>query len=123
MLAAAGLVAIATGLFAIVTGTAGMPGEIEPNATVESELRYFAAFWVAFGAVALLTARRAAGATTVVRGLALAMFAGGLGRALAWIAEGRPDSLFVVLMVIELAGPPLVVVWQSRVARAAAERG
>ncbi len=80
LLTTVGLVAMATGAFALVTGSSGMPGEIEANATVESELRYFAAFWIAYGAVAFRTASRVATATTAVRALALAMFIGGVGR-------------------------------------------
>lgn len=118
LLTTIGLVAMATGAFALVTGTSGMPGEIEANATVESELRYFAAFWIAYGAVAFRTAPRVATATTAVRALALAMFIGGVGRALAWIDVGRPHAVFVALMVIELVLPALLVIWQQRVARA-----
>ena len=117
LLRVVGLVAILTGVFAILTGAAGMPGDVDADPSAESELRYFAAFWVAYGVVALLTAPRVATATAAVRGLALAMFVGGLGRAIAWIAVGRPHGLFVALMAIELTGPPLVVSWQSRVAR------
>ena len=118
LLTTVGLVAMATGVFALVTGSGGMPGKIEADATVESELRYFAAFWIAYGAIAFRTAPRVATATTAVRVLALAMFIGGLGRALAWIDVGRPHGLMVVLMVIELVLPALLVVSQQRVARA-----
>ena len=118
LLTTVGLVAMATGAFALITGSGGMPGEIEANATVESELRYFAAFWIAYGAIAFRTAPRVATATVAVRALALAMFIGGLGRALAWIDVGRPHGSMVVLMVIELVLPALLVFSQQRAARA-----
>lgn len=114
LLTVVGLVAVATGLFAVLTGAAGMPGENEASASVESELRFFAAFWFAYGVVALRTAPRVGVETTVVRALALALFVAGMARAAAWIAVGRPHALFVGLMIVELIGPPLVVVWQAR---------
>lgn len=52
-----------------------------------------------------------------MRILALAIFAGGVGRALAWLSAGPPHPLFAVLTVVELAGPPLLVAWQARLAR------
>ena len=121
LLTIVGMVAAATGIFAVLTGANGMPGEIQASASVESELRFFAVFWIAYGVVALRTAPRVELETTTVRALALAMFVAGLARAVAWIAVGRPHSLFVALMIVELIGPPLVVVWQARVARSSSQ--
>ena len=92
-----------------------MPGEA--NASVESELRYFAAFWIAYGAIALRVVPHVASATTTVRALALFMFIGGLGRVLAWIDVGRPHALFIVLMGAELLLPGILVALQARIAR------
>ena len=117
LLTGIGLVAVTTGLFAGITGTSGMPGENAASANVESELRYFAAFWVAYGVVALWLAPRAAQAQTAVRALAGFMFLGGIARAIAWIDSGRPDDLFVALLVLELAIPPLVIALQVRAMR------
>ena len=120
LVAALGVVAVAAGAFAVLTGANGMPGEAAASASVESELRFFAVFWIAYGVVALRTARRVELETTTVRALALALFAAGLARVVGWIAVGRPHTLLVALMIVELVGPPLVVIWQSRVARAQA---
>ncbi len=53
-----------------------------------------------------------------VRALAAALFFAGLARAGGWLAVGRPSRLQRRLLVIELAAPPAVVVWQSRLASA-----
>ena len=117
---AGGAVPVLTGIYAVLTGSGGIPGENEAGASVESELRFYAVLWIAFGAALIWTAPRAARETKLVRALMAVLFAGGIARAIAWAAEGRPDGLFVVLLVLELAIPPLVVLWQRRVARDAA---
>ena len=118
LLTVLGVVAIVTGLLVVIGGSGVLPGEKGAiGATAESELRFFAAFWVAFGAFALYVAPRAAVETTLLRIVALAIFAGGVGRALAWLSAGPPHPLFAILTVAELAGPPLLVAWQARLAR------
>ena len=117
LLVVGGAVPIATGAFAVLTGAGGMPGQNEASASVESELRFFAVFWIAYGAALIWTAPRAARETTLVRALMAVLFVGGIARAIAWAAEGRPHGLFIVLMAIELVMPPVVVLWQDRVAQ------
>lgn len=112
-----GAVPIVTGVFAVLTGAEGMPGQNEASASVESELRFFAVFWIAFGAAVVWAAPRVARETSLVRALMAVLFLGGLARAIAWAAEGRPHGLFIALMAIELVLPPVIVLWQSRVAR------
>ncbi|MBA2240957.1 MAG: DUF4345 family protein [Solirubrobacterales bacterium] len=41
------------GAYAALTGVAGMPGATPVDASVDSELRYFATFYIAYGLVAL----------------------------------------------------------------------
>jgi len=113
-----GLVAVSAGLYAVLTGVGGMPGSPAATASVEGELRFFAAFYVAFGAFTLWLAPRLESQTMLVRGWALTLFAAGLARGIGWLDVGRPDDLFVALMVAELAIPPVVVVWQTRLREA-----
>jgi hypothetical protein len=115
LLLVAGAVPIVTGVFTVLTGAGGIPGENETSASVESELRFFAVFWIAYGATVIWTAPRAARETTLVRALMAVLFLGGIARAIAWAAEGHPHGLFIVLMAIELLLPPAIVLWQSRV--------
>jgi hypothetical protein len=110
LLAALGAVAVLAGLYTVLTGTAGMPGESEATANVESELRFYAAFWAGFGALALYASRRPEREALLVRGLALCLFLGGAARALAWLASSRPDARFLVLMGLELT-LPLFMIW------------
>jgi len=77
------------------------------GATAESELRFYAPFWLAYGVALIAAARRLAHRLTWVPVLAALFFAGGVGRALAWFEIGPPHPVFTVLMAIELALPPV----------------
>lgn len=111
---ALGAIAIATGLLVVVSGSGGLPGENPASATVDNELRFFAAFWIAYGIVAIRVAPRVDTEARTVRVLALTLFAAGLARAASWLAVGQPHPLFASLMFAELIGAPLVVAWQAR---------
>jgi hypothetical protein len=116
LLTGAAAVAIVTGVYGVATGSGGIPGTHDADASVESELRFLYALWVGYGVALLGVVPRVATATAAVRLLAAILFAAGAARAIAWIDAGRPDTLFVVLMIIELVLPPLVIAWQARVA-------
>jgi hypothetical protein len=113
---AGGVVATAAGLHTVMAGARSLPHHGPANPSVESELRFYAAFYAAYGLVALRTAPRADRDTATVRALAGALFLAGLGRAGGWLAVGRPHRLQLALLVMELAAPPSVVAWQARLA-------
>jgi hypothetical protein len=105
-----GLVAVVAGLVTVLTGADGMPGDSRATPNVESELRFYAVFWTAFGVVALRAARSPERHLLAIRGLALFLFLGGVARGVAWVAEGRPDAEFLVLMALELLLPVFFLV-------------
>jgi hypothetical protein len=111
-----GLIATTAGLHTVIAGAKSLPGQKRANPTVESELRFYAAFYVAYGVVALRVAPRAERETLTVRALAGALFFAGLARACGWLAIGKPHGVQRGLLVIELAAPPLITAWQARVA-------
>jgi Domain of unknown function (DUF4345) len=113
---AGGVVATTAGLHTVIAGARSIARQGTANPSVESELRFYAAFYVAYGVVVLQVAPRADRDPAAVRALAGALFLAGLSRAGGWIAVGRPHGLQRGLLVIELAAPPLVVAWQRRVA-------
>ena len=112
----AGGVATTAGLQTVIAGARSLPDQDLANASVESELRFYAAFYVAFGLAALRIAPRADRATAEVRALAATLFLAGVARGGGWLAVGRPSRLQRRLLAIELAAPPAVVAWQSRLA-------
>jgi Domain of unknown function (DUF4345) len=114
-----GLVATAAGLDTVLRGARSVPGGPRAGAEMESELRYYSGFYVAFGLAALRTAPRADSEPAAVRALAGALLLGGLARAGAWKASGRPHPLQRVLLAIELSVPAVLVGIQERAARGA----
>jgi hypothetical protein len=111
-----GVVATTAGLHTVIAGARSLPGQELANPAVESELRFYAAFYVACGLVALRVAPRADRDPAAVRALAAALFLAGLARAGGWLAVGKPHPLQRALLVIELAAPPAMVAWQARLA-------
>jgi uncharacterized protein DUF4345 len=111
-----GIVATTAGLYTVLAGARSLPGQGVASPSVESELRFYAAFYVAYGLAALRVAPRADRDTAGVRALAGSLFLGGLARAGGWRFAGRPHRFQRGLNVIELAAPPLIVAWQRRLA-------
>jgi Domain of unknown function (DUF4345) len=113
-------VATAAGLHTVALGARSLPAQRLANPTVESELRFYAAFYVAYGLAALRVAPSADRDAGAVRALAGALFLAGLARAGGWLAVGQPHPGQRALLAVELALPPAMVAWQARLARVAA---
>jgi hypothetical protein len=84
-----------------------LEGMSSPN--VDSELRFYAVFWVAYGVFVLRTANNLTKNLHLVPPLAGLFFAGGLGRVLSFMAVGQPHPLIIALMIAELAMPLLLL--------------
>jgi len=76
---------------------------------VDSELRFYSIFWIAYGVVLFRTAGDLSAHPRLVPLLAALFFAGGVGRLFSLWSVGQPHTLFVTLMAVELALPPLLV--------------
>jgi hypothetical protein len=87
---------------------------------IDSELRFFAAWYVAAGVFVLRAATRPAAETITVRIIFGALFLAGCSRALSLVTVGTPHPVQLALMVIELVLPFVVIPWQAAVARARA---
>ena len=112
-----GVVATAAGLHTAIGGASALPskGGLSPEA--ESELRFYSAFYVAYGLALINVAPRADSDAKAVRGLAAALFGAGLARAGGWAWVGKPHPLQQALLFLELAIPPAVVAAQERLQR------
>ncbi|MBL4893201.1 MAG: DUF4345 domain-containing protein [Rhizobiaceae bacterium] len=83
------------------------------STNIDSELRFYAVFFVAYGAALLGTATNLARYMKFVPLLAGLFLIGGIGRMLSFFLVGPPHILFSVLMAIELALPLLIIfLWQ-----------
>jgi hypothetical protein len=112
-----GVVAIVAGLVVLVGGPDADAGGEHVGASLDSELRFFNAIWVGFGAFALWQALRGDVPQKTIAVIAAVLFVGGLGRIVSLVAEGRPDTIYVALMVIELCSPALLLLRPRRTRR------
>ena len=118
VLVVGGLVAIATGLVAIVGGIDTFPGSPAAENPADNEARFLNAIWVAFGVAVLWVVPRVERETVLIRFLGAAIFLGGLARLASIIDVGEPADLQYVLMGIELVLGPLLITWQALLQRA-----
>lgn len=101
-----------TGLHDPLYASAGLP----PHVLLDSNLRFFGGLWLVAGLAMARLVPRIERETTMFRTLWAMVFAGGVGRLLSMLAFGLPPWPFVAFTVLEIAGAPLFVLWQARVA-------
>jgi hypothetical protein len=77
--------------------------------TMDSELRFYAVLWGAYGFVLLAVASDLTRRAHLVPWLAAVFFVGGLGRGVSYLSLGPPHPFFVLLMAIELLPPSAVL--------------
>jgi uncharacterized protein DUF4345 len=108
-----GLVAIGAGLSTVLLGVDSIAGAEEVSGTVDSEMRFYAAWYVGAGVLLLWSAVNLERARSLIRLIAGILFLSGLSRALSWVTVGDPHVLTRVLMVLELTLPIVIVAWYS----------
>lgn len=114
-----GVSVIGISLAHIVLGPIVIPGSVPVNATMDSEDRFYATFFLAYGVAVLWCLKGWRAKLREIRVLMAIFFLGGLARLVSIAAVGMPHSFFVVMTVIELLLPPFMI-WLS--ARAAGHR-
>lgn len=106
-------------LYARATG-AKLPLGGNLGTTVESEMHFYAPFWIAYGIILVSTARDFARHLSRVPALAAVFFAGGMGRAIAYVQSGPPHPAFSILMAIEVILPVVfIALWAGAARRTA----
>lgn len=83
-------------------------------ANVESELRFYATWWLGAGLFLFWVARRVEDRGPQLRAFCALLFLAGCARLLGAAAAGWPDTFFVVLLAFELGLPPLLIAWHAR---------
>ena len=108
----AGCLPTATGLASMARGTSIVrnAGPVAPN--VDSEHRYYAAFWTALGPLLWHTSVNPERHRTRIDAIAATVFAGGAARLLSARQAGRPQPLYLALAAAELVLPVATVGWQ-----------
>lgn len=114
-LGAIGTVATVAGSDAVLRGAAQVLDGGDASANLDTELRFYASWYVVFGVLMLRAARRPEAETTTVRACGAGFLLAAFGRAVSSRAVGRPHPLFQVLMAMEAAIPVVLIPWQRRV--------
>jgi hypothetical protein len=105
-----GLVCVAIALAHLLFGSASIVGGGPVNATIDSDMRFYAVLFAAFGLGFVWAARDLGRRTSVANLLGLLFFVGGLARLLAWVQTGPPNWFYVAMIPVELVIP--VVNWR-----------
>jgi len=115
------------GVIPVVTGALTMMGLADPiyaaaglpaHALLDSNLRFLGGLWLVLGLSLFWLIPRIEHETVLFRVLWLMIFAGGVGRLLSMAVVGPPPWPFIGFTLLEIAGAPLFIAWQARLARA-----
>jgi hypothetical protein len=119
VLGALGAVATAGGARGMVQGAAEVVDAGSYSANVDSEYRFYAAWYHVAGLVLLRAARRPEDATVMVRLFSAGLLTAACARLLSARMVGSPHRLQRLLMGLEFAIPVVLIPWQRQVAGAA----
>lgn len=105
LLGAVGAVAAIAGTSTVVRGTGGVTGRLarSGDASVDSELRFFAAWYIVAGIVMMRAARAPEQEAATVRLVSCGWAIAAAGRLLSMKASGHPHPLYSVLTGAEVA--------------------
>lgn len=112
-----GVSAISIAALHVVLGPAAIPGSIPVNATMDSEDRFYATLFAAYGVALLWCIRDIERKSMVVYFLALTFLVGGLARLVSAAMVGWPNPFFVAMTVLELLIPFFMAFLQWRVTK------
>lgn len=104
-------------LLHIVLGPSVIPGSIPVNATMDSEDRFYATLFLAYGVALLWCIPGIERKSRVIYFLMATFFVGGLARLVSMAMVGLPGDFFIAMTVIELVLPLVLSAMQYRVSR------
>lgn len=110
------VVPIVAGTLTLVLGSAVIPDPGRPSASTESELHFYGVWWIATGLFLLSLVPRIEHRGRELRVVCGLLVLAAVGRVIAIADAGWPHWQFVVLMGLEFVLPPLLVLWQRRIA-------
>jgi hypothetical protein len=112
ILYAIALVVAITGFNVLLGGASAIPGSsgVSAEATVDSELRFFSVFWLAYGGFCFWVARNIQAQFAFIPVIALAFFVGGLARLISMLSVGAPNIVLILAMILEFVIPIIIYV-------------
>ena len=109
--------AVVEGARGVLQGTDQVIAGGRPSANVDSEYRFYSAWYCVLGIVLLRAGRRPEAATTTVRATGAGFLMAACGRVLPMRCRGQPHPTQKILMGLEFGIPAVIVPWQAAVAR------
>src|SRR6266581_4558502 len=100
-----GCVALVFGVLGVATGGGGVVDGGQVSANVDSELRFFAAWYAGAGATLLWARKRVEREGRVIRAVCAVLVLAAVGRVLSIFTVGAPHALFLFLMAVEFVLP------------------
>lgn len=118
MLGTLGAVALVAGTRGVLRGAAEVPKGGDVAANVDSEYRFYAAWYPVFGFLLLRAARAPEEQVVLVRACGGGLLLAGTARVMSLRARGAPHPSQQVLMALEFAIPAVLLPWHEKVRRA-----
>jgi hypothetical protein len=112
-----GITAIFIASLHLVFGPRAIPGSVPVNPTMDSEDRFYAMLFAAYGVALLWCIKDIERKSMVVYFLAVTFFVGGLARLVSMLAVGLPNPFFIAMTMLELLIPFLMAFTQSRISK------
>lgn len=91
-----------------------MPEQVTRDAILNSEIRFWGAIWFGYGVALWWTSFDLRARADMLRILLGTLFLSGLGRALSTTQFGWASSVLTGAMILEIVGPPVLLVWHAR---------
>ena len=104
------------GVHALDAFGVSFPENITGHIILDSEMRFLSAIWAGIGVMVYVIVPTVEKQTLLFRLIMTAIILGGVGRVLSLLWVGNPPALFIFLIVLELVGMPLLILWQSYLA-------
>lgn len=117
-----GGVAVTFGALTVIAGGAGVLAGGNVSASVDSELRFYAAWYLGAGVLLFWTVPRVESEGPIIRAICTVLVLAACGRVISLIVVGAPHTVFLALMVVEFVIPAVVVPWQRAVSRRTASQ-
>jgi hypothetical protein len=114
------------GVIPVVTGLIGMFGLSDPiyasaglpaNVLLDSNLRFFGGVWLGLGLAMFWLVPKIEKQTILFRAIWGMIFLGGVGRLISILLRALPPIPFISFTILEIAGAPIFVLWQARLAK------
>ena len=102
------------GTWILAQAGASMPAAAAADPIINSQIKFWGAIWLGFGAALWWVSGDPRDRTAMLRILLATLFVSGLARALSFALYGSPGGVLTGAMVLEIVGSAAMWLWQTR---------